>query len=309
MEKRKKPFISGRKNKVNKMETDYINAGKIAAEAIEAGRKLIKEDATLMSVTECVEEIIFKHNAKLAFPVNISINHVAAHNTVLPDDTRIFTANDLVKLDIGVHINGFIADTALTVDLTKQNSDMVQASQEALNSALKLIRPGIEVCEIGSEIHEKISAYGFSPIKNLSGHMLQPYKVHGDLTIPNYDNKDKSMLEDGMVVAIEPFATNGEGLVIEGKPSGIFRFEKKKAIRDLNARNIMEAIEKGFKTLPFSRRSINLPMRDFALGLLEKEGIINQYPQLVERSHNLVSQAEHTVIVKDKPVITTRIED
>lgn len=287
------------------MESDYINAGRVASEVIEIGKGLVKEGVLLLDVVNEIEQHIFNKGAKLAFPINISINHVAAHDAVLPADTRKFTSNDLVKLDIGVHINGCIADTAVTIDLTKKNSEIVKASEEALNAAIKIIKPGIKVCEIGRVIHEKISSYGFSPIKNLSGHVLQEYKVHGDLTIPNYDNGDNSIIKDGMIIAIEPFATTGEGIVTDGKPSSIFKLERKKPVRDANARQVIKIIDCGFKTLPFSRRSINLPMRDFALSLLEKEGIITQYPQLVERSHGLVSQAEHTVIVKQKPIITT----
>ena len=137
--------------------------------------------------------------------------------------------------------------------------------------------------------------------------MLNQYKIHGEMTIPNYDNGDNRVLGEGMVIAIEPFATTGEGIVTEGKPSGIYRLEKRKPVRDINARKFIEVIEMGFKNLPFSKRSINLPMRDFALSLLEKEGIIFQYPQLIERSRNLVSQAEHTIIIKDRPIITTML--
>ena len=289
------------------MESDYIKAGKIAAGALEFGASLIKKDALLLEMTNRIEERIFKNGGRLAFPINISINHVAAHNTVMPDDKNVFHENDLVKLDIGVHVNGFIADTATTIDLSGKNKEIVMASREALNAALRISRPGVKAREIGMEIHEKITSFGFSPIKNLSGHMLNEYKVHGEITIPNYDNGDNTELKEGMAIAIEPFATTGEGIVIEGKPSGIYRLEKKKAIRDANARRALDFIEKEFKTLPFSKRSLNIPMRDFILNLLEKEGIIYQYPQLVERSKGIVSQAEHSVIIKEKPIVTTRI--
>ena len=195
------------------MEADYIKAGNIAARALDIGKKLVKEDAFLIDVANAIEKEVFNKNAKLAFPVNISINHIAAHNTVMPDDARRFGSDDLVKLDIGVHINGFIADTATTIDLSKKNSELVIASKEALDAALKSAKPGIKVCEIGSIIHDKISSRGFSPIKNLSGHMLNQYKIHGEMTIPNYDNGDNRVLGEGMVIAIEPFATTGEGIV------------------------------------------------------------------------------------------------
>src|SRR3989338_1800125 len=289
------------------MESDYIKAGKIAADAIEFGKSLIKKDVLLLDVANAVEDRIFKNGGKLAFPINMSINNMAAHSAALPNDKTKFNENDVVKLDIGVHINGCIADTAITVDLSGKNKELVLASREALVAALRLVKPGVEVREIGRVIHDKITSYGFSPIKNLSGHLLKEYKVHGELTIPNYDNVDNTSLKEGMIVAIEPFATTGEGIVVEGKPSSIFRLEHKKPTRDANARKAIEFIENEFKTLPFSKRNLNIPMRYFVLNLLEKEGIIYQYPQLVERSKGLVSQAEHTVIVKEKPIVTTRI--
>ena len=101
-------------------------------------------------------------------------------------------------------------------------------------------------------------------------HLLKEYKVHGELTIPNYDNGDNTSLKEGMIVAIEPFATTGEGIVVEGKPSSIFRLEHKKPTRDANARKAIEFIENEFKTLPFSKRNLNIPMRYFVLNLLEK---------------------------------------
>src|SRR3989344_177452 len=135
------------------MESDYLKAGKIASDAIVLGKKLIKEGALLLDVTCAIEEEIFKHEAKLAFPVNISINHIAAHNIVLPNDSRTFTKNDIIKLDIGVHVNGFVADTAITIDLTGKNARLVKASEDALNEALKIIKPGTSVNEIGKVIH------------------------------------------------------------------------------------------------------------------------------------------------------------
>ena len=280
---------------------DWIKAGKIAAEVLEYGKKLIKVNEPLLDVAEKVEAKIISFGGKPAFPVNISANYIAAHYTAYKDDKTRFNEGDLIKLDVGVHVNGAIGDNALTIDLGN-NEDLVKASREALNEAVKIAKEGTEVREIGYVIQSKIQEFGFSPVINLSGHKMDLYKVHAGLTIPNYDNRDKTKLEKDFVIAIEPFATDGEGKVIEGKGSDIFRLLNKKSVRNEHARRILREIEK-YDGLPFAKRWINSPMKDLAFNILEREKVIHQYPQLIESSRGLVSQAEHTVII-GKGVIT-----
>jgi len=280
---------------------DWIKAGKIAAEVLEYGKKLIKVNEPLLDVAEKVEAKIISFGGKPAFPVNISANYIAAHYTAYKDDKTRFNEGDLIKLDVGVHVNGAIGDNAVTIDLG-DNEDLVKASREALNEAVKIAKEGTEVREIGYVIQSKIQEFGFSPVINLSGHKMDLYKVHAGLTIPNYDNRDKTKLEKDVVIAIEPFATDGEGKVIEGKGSDIFRLLNKKSVRNEYARRILREIEK-YDGLPFAKRWINSPMKDLAFNILEREKVIHQYPQLIESSRGLVSQAEHTVII-GKGVIT-----
>jgi len=280
---------------------DWIKAGKIAAEVLEYGKKLIKVNESILEVTEKIEFKIKSLRGQPAFPVNLSLNYIAAHYTAYKDDKTRFKEDDLVKLDLGVHVNGAIGDNAVTIDLGNNNL-LVEASKKALDEAVKIAKEDIEVREIGYVIQDKIQEFGFAPIINLSGHRLDEYKVHAGLTIPNYDNNDKTKLEKDMVIAIEPFATNGEGKVIEGKGSDIFKLLKKKPVRNEYARKILSEIEK-YNGFPFAKRWINSSMKDLAFNILEREKIIHQYPQLIEASRGLVSQAEHTVMI-GKGVLT-----
>lgn len=284
---------------------NWIKAGKIAAQVLDFGKKLIKKDESLLNVTEKVEIRINELDAEPAFPVNISINEIAAHYSAFPEDKVIFKEGDLVKLDVGVSVNGAIGDCACSIDLGN-NKDLIRASEEALNNAIKIVKKGIEVCDIGKEINNVISRYNLKPIRNLSGHGLEKYNVHTGITIPNYDNGDKMKLKN-LCFAIEPFATDGAGLVVEGKNSGIYKIIAKKNIRSSSARKVLEYIDKNFRTLPFSKRWINMPFRDISLNLLEREGILYQYPQLVEKNKGLVSQAEHSLRVNDKVEVLTEI--
>jgi len=293
---------------MNKQEIEnYRKAGKIAKEAVKFAREIIKKDSNLLEIAEKIEKKIEELGGKCAFPVNLSINEIAAHYTPSSNDEK--KAEGLLKIDIGIHIQGYIADTAFSLDLEnlEENKKLIEACELALQEAIKTAKKDVRISEIGKSIHKKITEAGFSPIRNLSGHQLGNYLIHAGLTIPNYDNNNPVKLEEG-AYAIEPFATTGEGVVRDGAKSGIYRLEERKAIRDNLAREILNFIEKEYKTLPFCERWIVKKFSSRALmslRLMEQAGIISQYPQLVEKSGKKVSQAEHTILVSDKIEVTT----
>jgi len=286
---------------------DYIKTGKIASEVVAYAKELIKPDMLLLEIAQKIHKKIQELGATPGFPVNLSINEIAAHyHPTLEDKTK---AQGLLKVDIGVHINGFIADTAFSMDLTpkKKFKELIQASEQALENALKLLNKNPTLNNIGKEIQETIESKGFSPIVNLSGHSLDKYKIHAGITIPNYANTNPKKLEPG-AYAIEPFATTGQGNVYEGAPSNIYSIINLKNTRSTLARKILNYISKKYKTLPFSLREIQEEfgvMTRIAIRQLEQENIIQSYPQLIEKSHKPVSQAEHTFIKKDKSIIIT----
>ncbi|QQG39191.1 MAG: type II methionyl aminopeptidase [Candidatus Woesearchaeota archaeon] len=293
-------------------EEKWIGAGKIGSNALLQGAKLIKAGVSLLEVAEKIESIIIKAGAKPAFPCNISINDLAAHFTPNLNDKQVFNENDVVKLDVGAQIDGCICDNAITVDLSGKNNDLVKASRDAVENAVKIVKPGLEIREIGKVIEEAIKSYGFNPITNLCGHGIEEYTQHAGLMIPNYDNKSTIKLKEGQVIAIEPFATSGEGHVTEGAPSNIYRLVNLKPVRDKNAREVLGFIAENYKTLPFAKRWVIKELgakANFGFLFLEKQGNLSSYPQLPERSKKLVSQAEHTVIVKKKSIVTSAWTD
>ena len=231
---------------------NWEKAGKIAAQSLEFGSKLIKVDASLRDVIERTEQKIYDLNGKPAFPVQISINEMAAHFTINEDDL-LFKENDVVKLDVGAHVEGYIGDNAITIDLG-ENKDLVKASKLALQEAIKLIKPGIKLFEIGEVVEKTISEFGFKPIRNLSGHGINVYEEHSGFTIPNFNNNDQTELEENQVIAIEPFATTGDGYVKDGKLSGIYKIMNIKQVRNDLTRNILKFIMQEYNTLPFCKR-------------------------------------------------------
>ena len=285
---------------------DWIKAGEIASEALEYGKNLIKKDKFVLEIVENVEAKIFQLGGKPAFPVNLSINEIAAHYSPVKDDFSI-KESDIVKLDVGVHVNGAIGDNAVTIG---NNKELIEASQEALNEAIKIIQVGTKLKDIGKTINKTISSYGFNSIKNLTGHSIDIYEQHSGLSIPNYDNGNNLELKKGMIIAIEPFATTGIGMIEEGKPSGIYKLEKIKSLRTQISKEILDFIALEYKTLPFTKRWLLKKFPEFkvnfALNNLEKEGILAQYNQLPEKSKGIVSQAEHTLLIDDKVKILTK---
>lgn len=280
----------------------YKKAGEIARKVKDYAKTIIKPGMKLLDIAEKIENKIEELGGKPAFPVNLAINDIAAHYTPTLDDTT--EATGLLKIDIGVQIQGYIADTAFSLDLenNEENKKLIQASQEALESAIQIIHKDIELWKIGQVIQETISHYNFSPIRNLSGHELKQYILHAGLSIPNCNNNNNNKLPEG-AYAIEPFATSGTGIVYDGKPSTIYKLEKTGALRDSTAREVLKFIQEEYETLPFCERWLVKKFTSkakLALRQMEQAKILHHFPQLVEKSHGKVSQAEHTIIISDK---------
>ena len=289
------------------MIENYRKAGQISKQIKEYAKNLIKKDMLLSEIAEKIEAKIVELGGEVAFPINLGIDDIAAHYTpILNDDKK---ASGLLKVDIGVSIEGYISDFAFSIDLTpeKKYTKLIEASELALKKAVEEIKKNKEkstLSEIGKAIQKAIESYRFSPVKNLSGHGLERYDVHSGLTIPNYESQSEKELGEG-AFAIEPFATAGNGIVYDGAGGSIFHITRSGQVRDSFARQVLEFILNEKNTLPFSKREIQKKFGTrglLALRNLEQAGIINEFSQLVEESHAPISQAEISLIIFDGKV-------
>ena len=287
-----------------------IKAGKIAAQVRREGAARFIPEASFLEVMDFCEKRIVELGGGIAW-AQMGVNDVAAHGCPTEDDEGTAKEGDLVKVDIGVHIDGWIADNAMTVEVGSSNEykDMIKASQNALKAAIKLVRPGTQLWELGEAQFSEAEALGFNIVRNLCGHNLEQYKVHAGITIPTFNNKVKTELEEGWQIAIEPFVTNGDGLIKEKGPATVFMAAKSSSARTPYARKILEEV-KPRNGLPFTMRDLT---RKFgkgaaALGLkeLQRTGAVRAYPPLAEVSGGMVTQFEHSMVVKDKPLVYTR---
>ncbi|WP_435176240.1 type II methionyl aminopeptidase [Halorussus sp. AFM4] len=275
----------------------HREAGEILAQVREEAADRVEVGASQLEVAEYAEDRIRELGGEPAFPVNISVDEEAAHATPAADDDTEF-GEEMVNLDIGVHVDGWIADTAITVDLSG-NPELQEASAEALDAAIDVIEPGVETGDIGAEIESVIDGYGFNPVVNLTGHGLDQYQQHVEPNIPNREVSQGVELEVGDVVAIEPFATDGTGKVHEGNDEEIFALEREGSVRDRQARQVLDQITEEFRTLPFATRWLDASRAEMALRRLKMNNLVHGYPVLKEDDGNLVSQKEHTVIVTE----------
>ncbi|MBR9703053.1 type II methionyl aminopeptidase [Candidatus Woesearchaeota archaeon] len=286
----------------------YRKAGKIAADALKHGASLIKVGAKVVDILDAVEDKIHELGGEIAFPAQISINEIAAH--FCPEDGDEITIEDgmLAKLDCGAHIEGCVGDNAITVDVGGKHADLVRASREARDAAIKIVKPGITPHEIGEKVHEVITKYGFEPVRNLSGHGVGPYLIHTAPSIPNYPNNDHTPLPKNSVIAIEPFATTGKGMIYNASNPTLFAQVTKGRPRSQMARDVLKEVEK-FNGLPFTTRWLTRKLgagkAKFGIRELLKIGVLHEYPPLPEKAGGLVSQSEHTVLVKDPVEILT----
>jgi methionyl aminopeptidase len=277
-------------------------AGKIAARVRDKTIPEIEPGMKVEYLCDVVNQRVHELGGKMAFPCNVDIDHVAAHYVAPLNDKTIIPEHSLVKLDIGVHVDGYLADTAKTVCFDQELEYLVDAAEAGLDAAINVIRPGVRANEVGVAIEEAIKRFGAKPISNLTGHKLSRYVVHAGKSIPNVGGLNYHVLQEGDVYAIEPFAVppTANGKVMDGPPSNIYRFQKKRSVKG-TAKKMLKYIQNEYRTLPFASRWVirKFSSADGASAFQEllNSKCIMSYPQLLERTRAKVAQAEHTVIL------------
>jgi len=281
----------------------YQRAGKIATKVREEARRTVREGMLIIDLCEKTESLIRETGGKPAFPCNVSINEIAAHYTSPPQDRRRIPENSIVKIDIGVHVDGYIADTAVTVCFDPQYESLVQAAEEALKKAIEILRPGLLTSQFGSILQKTIKNRGFEPISNLTGHKVERYLLHAGKSLPNVFHVSATRVNVGEVYGVEPFVTvaNAVGKVKSGSEAYIFRFLKHRSLRDPYAKELLNGIKENFQGLPFTERWLQgqVPPNHYkpAFSELLSSKSLMSYPVLIEASGKPVAQAEHTVLI------------
>ncbi len=271
----------------------WRDAARIAAGARELGLRLAVPGARRREIAEAVEGYVREHGAQPAFPANLSRNREAAHYTPDAQDDARLENGDLLKVDVGAHVDGAVADTADTVEVGggHRHAHLISAVREGLAAGVRAVRPGGAVDDVSRAVAEAIRARGLLPIRDLTGHSIERYLLHAGKSIPNVPGLSTERFLPGEIVAIEPFATNGEGRIENGPFGHIVRFRRPPPTDDAE----LSALYGRFRTLPFTARWARSDAERSALDRGRR--LLQSYPVFLERGGGLVAQAEHTVLV------------
>jgi len=269
----------------------WRRAAQIAGRARDLGARLATPGMRRRELADRIEGYIREQGAEPAFPANLSRNVEAAHYTPSVDDEEVLVAGDLLKVDVGAHIHGAIADTAITVEVGggHRHDRFRRAVDDALAAGVAAVRAGVSVDTLSRAIEDAIHRQGLKPVQNLTGHTIRPYLLHAGKSIPNISGASAERLEEGEFVAIEPFATNGAGFIENGAFGNIMRFRS-----DPGPDSPLAASFARFRTLPFTARWVT---PEEGVRLRRARRTLQTYPVFVESGGGLVAQAEHTVRV------------
>ncbi|WP_414836765.1 type II methionyl aminopeptidase [Candidatus Nanohalococcus occultus] len=290
------------------VKQNYIEAGRVIQKARKKAREVAEPGTSFVEIAETVEQLIRDEGLRPAFPVNLSVNEEAAHFTPAEDTERKLQEDDVLKIDIGAQSEGYIADTALTVNPSGKDQEIIDEVEKVLEEALDFLEPGVTVGELGTFIEKQVPD-DYNIVQNLTGHSLGNYTQHAGLSIPNKANTNSYEFQEGDAVAIEPFLTTGTGTVKNGRDGNIYKLESERSVRSRTARQLMKKI-KNYRGLPFTTRWMDLSGKEkMAFRKLLQQNIVRNYPVLQDRDGSVVAQAEHTVLVGadgGENVVTTR---
>jgi methionyl aminopeptidase len=276
----------------------YEAAGKVVKKVREDIKPAIIEGAGLLDLATRVEGGIIRYGARPAFPCTIAVNKVASHYTPSRDDDRTIKRGDLVKVDFGACVDGYVADAAFTVEIGgREQEDLIRAAEEALSAGLAAVRPGVPVSRIGGAIHKAAAENGFNVLKDLLGHSLGRNCLHGGLTIPAYDDGSELRIREGDVLAIEPFLTKGSGIITRVGGGNIYQLSRNGEIYapGPEEKELLAFIKEQYGTFPFAERWLPKPG---GLPGLVSSSCVKGFPMMVEADGMPVAQAEATAIVE-----------
>jgi methionyl aminopeptidase len=281
----------------------YRRAGRIASTVRKEVLKLVQPKKQIREICEETENMIRKMGGNPAFPTNVSIDYVAAHYTSPPNDETLIPNEGLVKVDLGASIDGYLSDTAVTIDVGGFETPMVAAAEGALRAAISIVKAGIDIKQVGKTISSTIVDAGFRPVSNLTGHSLARYELHSGISLPNVPTMLGHTMKEGEVFAIEPFVTkrDGRGYVKDTDDAFIFSCSESRAYANQSddpGWKLLVELRKRFGRLPFALRWLDESPDAKQFRKLVRSGSVISYPVLVESGKRIVAQAEHTILVK-----------
>ncbi|KAF2489872.1 methionine aminopeptidase 2-like protein [Lophium mytilinum] len=305
--------------------SDYRQAAETHRQVRQWAQKHIKPGQTLTEIANGIEDSVRRlvgHNglsegdaliAGMGFPTGLNLDNIAAHYSPNAGCKTVLQQNNVMKVDIGVHVNGRIVDSAFTMSFDPMYDNLLAAVKDATNTGVREAGIDVRLGELGGYIQEAMESYEceingttypIKAIRSLAGHTILPYSIHGTKSVPAVKTNDTTKMEEGDVFAIETFGSTGNGRCVDqGEVShyALRRDAPKVDLRLLSAKTLLSTITKNFGTLPFCRRYLDrIGQEKYLLGLnsLVKSGIVEDYPPLVDKKGSYTAQFEHTILLR-----------
>ncbi len=276
----------------------YAKVADIGKKTKAYARDIVPKSTSLLELADSLEGKIKELGGELAFPANLSINDQAAHYTPSAQDTTEIGDKDVLKVDLGVAIDGLMVDFAFTHDFGGENGKLVEATELAVQNALSVMKAGANTRDVGREIEKTLNAQGFKPVENLCGHLIEPYDLHAGVEVPNVERGNYEF-QEGEVFAIEPFGSTGSGSIREGDFLQIFMVkpDSNPQIRLPRSRELLHRILEEHVTMPFALRWYkDVAMLNLSINDLTRNGVLEPFPVLEElKKGSFFAQAETTV--------------
>jgi len=315
---------SEEKRYIERLEQDNYNdlrkAAEVHRQVRQYARKAIKPGMSMIEIADLIENgtrALIEENgmeAGIGFPTGLSLNHCAAHYTPNAGDKTVLSYDDVLKVDIGTHVKGRICDSAFTLNFNPKFDKLIEAVREATNAGIKEVGIDVRVCDIGAAVHEVYDSYeieldgktyDIKPIRNLTGHTIEPYHIHAGKSVPIIrDSGDETKLEEGEWLAVETFCSTGRGYVVEQGECSHYAKAYDAGFVPLRlpkAKSLLATINKHFGTLPWCKRYLDRTGEEkysMALKNLVDNGIVTAYPPLCDTKGSYTAQMEHSILLR-----------
>ncbi|KAL8813207.1 MAG: hypothetical protein Q9223_000960 [Gallowayella weberi] len=315
---------------VDNMDAEFLNDYRKAAEVHRQVRQHVRTIASPgISMSQLANEIedgvraLTNHQgleagdafkAGMGFPTGLCLNNVAAHWTPNPGAKEVILQyDDVLKVDFGVHVSGRIVDSAFTVAFNPAYDNLLAAVKAATNTGLKEAGIDARMDHISESIQEVMESYEVElnrkpiPVKavrNITGHNILRYKIHGDKQVPFVKTATTQRMEEGDVFAIETFGSTGKAYLKDDL--GVYGYGRNEhvsaaGVHNTSARSLLKTIDDNFGTLVFSRRYLErIGVKNYHLAMrsLISNGVIESYGPMIDIPGSYVAQFEHTILLR-----------
>lgn len=327
---------------------DLRRAAEVHRQVRAFARRTIRPGMGIVEIAELIEDgtraLVEEDGLKsgVGFPTGLSLDSCAAHYTPNRGDTTVLARESVMKVDFGVHVNGYIVDSAFTLAFEEKYDPLLLAVREATDAGIRAAGADVVLAEIGEAIQEVMESheieldgktYPVKSIRNLNGHNINPYSIHGGKSVPIVKPDEREVeyqkrMEEGETFAVETFGSTGRGYVVDGGVCSHYGLAQDTRLLDPAAKGrllaqvgrfpaakaLLDVVERNFGTLPFCRRYLDrIPgQQSHLLGLsrLVKAGIVQDYPPLHDEAGCYTAQFEHTIMIKPTGVeVVSRGDD